>query len=232
MLNILNSKILLEKTIYLSLFVQIITTVLSLQGFTYKLNKDDEILKDVLGIETFVQFIEAIFYTWVIFALKQKENLTRRRYIDWMITTPIMLISTIIYMDYLFYKQNKQSTKELNITDYFKKNKKKIAIIVILNALMLLFGYLGEIGLIDKSISIPIGFIFFFAFFHYIYQNFAIQTNQGKLLFYFMFFIWALYGFAAMMNFNTKNVMYNMLDVVAKNFYGLFIFYQISKLRK
>jgi hypothetical protein len=232
MLDILNSKTLLEQTIHLSLFVQIITTILSLQGFTYKLNKEDEILKGVLGIETFVQIIEAVFYIWVILALKRKENLTRRRYIDWMITTPIMLISTIIYMDYLSYKQNKQSTTELNITNYFKENKKKIAIIVILNALMLLFGYLGEIGMLDKSISIPIGFIFFFAVFHYIYQNFAIQTNEGKLLFYFMFFIWALYGIADMMNFNTKNVMYNMLDVVAKNFYGLFIYYQISKLGK
>ena len=37
--------------------------------------------------------------------------------------------------------------------------------IVIFNALMLLFGYLGETGVISKYIGIPLGFIFFIVLF-------------------------------------------------------------------
>jgi hypothetical protein len=229
MLNSLNSKLLVEQTIYGSLVVQFITTLLGFQGFSYKLKGQDKILQGILGIETFVQVIEAIFYIWVILALKKTENLTKRRYIDWAITTPTMLISTIIFMDYQYHKEN--TKKVLSLKEYFYDNKRKIAIIVILNALMLFFGYLSESGRLDKSIGIPIGFIFFFALFHYIYTEFAVKTIIGKKLFYFMFFVWALYGVAAMMDFNTKNVMYNILDIIAKNFYGLFIYYKILQLR-
>ena len=36
------------------------------------------------------------------------NKITKRRYIDWVITTPTMLISTIIFMKYVEYKeQNK-----------------------------------------------------------------------------------------------------------------------------
>ena len=37
---------------------------------------------------------------------------------------------------------------------------------------------------------------------------------------------------AAIMPTIPKNIMYNSLDIVAKNFYGLFIFYEVIKLKK
>ena len=60
-------KVLVYKTIYLSLAIQIITTLISLHGFYVKLDDKDNILKDVLAIEAIVQFVEAFFYVWVIF---------------------------------------------------------------------------------------------------------------------------------------------------------------------
>ena len=89
---------LIQKTIYFSLFAQIITTVISVDGFKYDLEEKDKILKDILLLETFVQVIEGIFYVWVILALKDLNIMAPRRYIDWMLTTPTMLISTIIFM--------------------------------------------------------------------------------------------------------------------------------------
>ena len=68
-------------TIYISLVIQIVTTLISLHGFYIKLDDKDSILKDVLAIEAIVQFVETFFYVWVILALKQIENMTRRRYI-------------------------------------------------------------------------------------------------------------------------------------------------------
>ena len=211
----------IQKTIYFSLFVQILTTFISLDGLNYELDEKDQILKDILLLETFVQIIEAIFYVWVILALKDLNIMTPRRYMDWIITTPTMLLSTIIFMEYL------KNKKVLTLKEFLEEHKDNIIKIIILNALMLLFGYLGEIGRIDKRISVPIGFIFFYFSFKMIYDNYAKHSEMGMKLFKFLVIIWGLYGVAAMTDIKNKNIAYNLLDIVSKNFYGLFIYYYI-----
>jgi hypothetical protein len=211
----------IKKTIYLSLFVQIATTLISVDGFKHDLDEKDEILKDILLLETFVQIIEAIFYVWVILALKDLSIMTPRRYIDWMLTTPTMLISTIIFMEYL------KGNKIIKFKEFLIENRDNVIKISLYNALMLLFGYLGETGRINKRISIPIGFGFFYLSFKNIYDNYAKYTELGKNLFKFLVICWASYGIAAMTDIKTKNISYNLLDIVSKNFYGLFIYYYI-----
>ena len=83
------------KTIYLSLFVQIVTSLVSLDGVDIHLDKNNLVLQDILKLELFVQLVEGIFYVWIIYGLKDFNKMTERRYIDWMITTPTMLLSTI-----------------------------------------------------------------------------------------------------------------------------------------
>ena len=95
---------------------------------------------------------------------------------------------------------------------------------------MLLFGYLGETNIMDKRISIPLGFVFFFLTFKLIYSEYAKYSINGKNLFYFIFIVWLLYGVAAVMPIKIKNISYNFLDIISKNFYGLFIYYKIKKL--
>ena len=95
---------------------------------------------------------------------------------------------------------------------------------------MLTFGYIGEQNILSKFISIPIGFVFFFKTFELIYNNYAIHSNLGVKLFYFMFIVWSLYGVAATFKPNEKNVSYNVLDIISKNFYGLFIYFQILQI--
>ncbi len=92
---------------------------------------------------------------------------------------------------------------------------------------MLLFGYLGEVNILSKYISIPIGFLFFYKSFELIYYDYAIKTQIGKNLFTYMGTVWSLYGVAAMAPPNIKNMSYNLLDIVAKNFYGLYLYYKI-----
>ena len=70
---------LVGKTIYISLFVQLLTTLVSLDGLNYDLSPEDEILKHILVLETFVQFVEAFFYIWIIYALKDLNLMTSRR---------------------------------------------------------------------------------------------------------------------------------------------------------
>ena len=109
---------LVEKTIYASLWIQFLTTSLSLDGLNYDFAIEDTILKDILVLEAFVQFVEAFFYIWVIYALKDLRKMTSRRYIDWFITTPTMLVSTIIFMEYLRKKEANEDT--LNFWSFLK----------------------------------------------------------------------------------------------------------------
>ena len=219
---------LVKKTIYGSLVAQFITTALSLDGLNYDLAIEDTILKDILVLEAFVQFIEAGFYIWVIYALKDLDKMTSRRYIDWFITTPTMLVSTIIFMEYLRKKEAKEDT--LNFWNFLKDHKMNIIKIITYNFFMLLFGLLGESNIIDKKIGISIGFVFFGLSFKLIYDEYASKTEGGKKLFTFLLIVWSLYGISAMMPIVPKNTCYNILDIIAKNFYGLFIYYYITQI--
>lgn len=225
------NKDLIEKTIYFSLFVQIVTSLLSFDGVNVKLNKKDAVLRDILKLELFVQVIESLFYIWVIFALKNFNEMTSRRYIDWVITTPTMLLSTIIFMKYQEFKENKNN-ESVDFFDFLKTDKQNIIKIVIFNGLMLLFGYLGERNIMNKPLAILIGFYFFYKSFNLIYNQYAMKSELGKKLFNFLFIIWGLYGVSASFDVVSKNVSYNLLDIIAKNFYGLFIYYIIKQKNK
>jgi len=228
---LLKANTLVSKTIYLSLIIQIITTIISFKGLLKSLKEKDYVLKDILILEGFVQLIESFFYIWVIFAIHDLNKVTPRRYIDWTFSTPIMLISTIVFMKYQEYKEN-NINKSFRIFDFFKNNKNNIFKIFIYNGLMLLCGFLGEAGIIDKKIGIPLGFIFFYLSFNLIYQEYGKKSELGKKLFTFLIIVWGLYGVAAMTDLKTKNISYNFLDIIAKNFYGLFIYYIILKISK
>lgn len=216
-------------SIYLSLILQLITTILPFNGFSVKLDPEHRVLQDILGIETFVQIVEMIFYIWIIFAVSNLKNVTPRRYIDWSITTPIMLFSTIVFLKYS-ENQQQNNTQEIKIKNFIVENKENIIKLIVYNGLMLLFGYLGETNIMDKRISIPLGFVFFFLTFKLIYSKYAKYSINGKKLFYFIFIVWLLYGVAAVMPIKIKNISYNFLDIISKNFYGLFIYYKIKKL--
>lgn len=217
------TKKLLIMTIYLSLLIQAVSGLIGLYGLTIPLNKNDEVLHDILLLETIVQFIEGTWYILIALAVKTLDNniITKRRYIDWVITTPLMLISTCLFMIYKKESQPKP-TKEIIF-----ENRYEFTMITIYNFFMLLFGYLAESNILKKSIAIPIGFIFFGLSFYIIWSKYARFTNFGSNIFYLLFFVWALYGLAATLPVLSKNIMYNSLDIVSKNFYGLFIFYTI-----
>lgn len=224
------NKKLVHKTIYISLVLQIITTLVSLRGFSIKLNEKDRVLQDILKLETGVQIVEAFVYLWITYSLNNFDTMISRRYTDWFVTTPLMLISTVIFMKYNHYKE-KNDYRRVTFKNFLLEDSDKIKKIVILNALMLIFGLLGEKKKLNKTFSIMIGFVFFFWVFKFVYEEYVKENETNKRLFYFVFIIWALYGFAAMAGDNIKNISYNGLDLIAKNFYGLYIYYKIAQLK-
>ena len=67
--------------------------------------------------------------------------------------------------------------------------------------------------------------------FELIYREYCSKTVENKQLFNVLLSLWSLYGIAALLPVKPKNISYNMLDIIAKNFYGLFIYYKIKKLQ-
>ena len=120
--------------------------------------------------------------------------------------------------------QSWKNQKELRLNEFIKEHKPILIKIVFYNFMMLVFGFLGEKGILDKHISIPIGFIFFGLSFNEIYK-FTNNIDINKTIFYILIFLWGLYGVAAMLPLVEKNTSYNILDMFSKNFYGLYIFY-------
>jgi hypothetical protein len=94
---------------------------------------------------------------------------------------------------------------------------------------MLFFGFIGEIGVLNPYTSTALGFIPFAINFKYIKDTFlpSSEDNFKNLVFYWFVFFWSLYGVFALTNYTTKNTGYNILDVFAKNFFGLFLSYII-----
>jgi hypothetical protein len=120
------------------------------------------------------------------------------------------------------------------IKDFISHSNHKTSLFIILisNALMLLFGYLGEINIISFLNAFVIGFLFFFIEFYYIYKDFIIPYGDDNSNMYFTVFtiVWGLYGVAYAFNDTTKNIMYNILDLISKNIYGLVLSYLIYRL--
>jgi len=218
---------LVKQTIDASLFIQIVTLLLNLFAFFIPVDKWDFALKKILGLETAVQIVELIFYNWYRGQLLGNGfDVTQFRYYDWFVTTPTMLFSTASYYGYLDAKE--QPGKEpFSLAKFFQEHSYWIWLMLFCNAMMLLFGYLQEIGAVSIVWSSLCGDISLLGSFGILYKQFVSKTPQQQGLFYFMFSVWSLYGVAAMLQSREKNIMYNVLDIFAKNFYGLFLGYLI-----
>jgi len=220
-------KDLLRTSIDASLFAQWTALIISFIALTIPLSVSDTILNQILWLETFVQIIEVAFYTWY------KDHITaaitdvaQYRYYDWMFTTPMMLFSTILFYEYL-YKKERTPEKPVTIGGFLKDYSGSTLVILFANFLMLVFGYLQEIGTVDILTSSIWGFLFFGISFYEMYARFAWRTDTSIKLFLVMFSLWSLYGFAALFENHAKNIAYNVLDIFSKNFYGIFLSYYI-----
>jgi len=207
-----------------SLFIQVATLVLDSYVLIKPTRPEVKDLKHLLVIENVVNYVELSFYIWMVFNFSTIKNITKYRYYDWAITTPTMLFT---YMMYLNIVKKKQADEPHDLISLVLQEKKTILLVLGLNWLMLLFGYLGEDGKLPTALSTALGFIPFALMFYIIYVNYAKYTTLGNATFGYFISIWALYGVAALMSYKIKNVMYNILDLFAKNFFGLFLAYMV-----
>lgn len=220
-----------QLTTYLSIFIQFLTGLFGVVGLKYRLPVPHAILVDALRLEMVVQTIEFFFYVWLItyFSL-QKMAITR--YYDWFITTPVMLFTTMLVYEYLIHVEKGNDT-QLTFKYFVTKYKNIIISVVVSNFVMLLAGYLGELGIISVTTATVIGFIALAVSFGIIYKTFAYQLQEKeKILYYLLVIFWSFYGIAYLFPVALKNISYNFLDIIAKNFFGLYLYYKIVQVAK
>ena len=203
---------------WFSLYVQIVTMIIDTYALSMKTPPSLALVKQLLWIEYIVNLIEGSFYVWMVYHFTKIKNITVARYYDWMVTTPIMLFTYSIYI-------LNQKEAQPDLYTAVVENKLVLGTIILLNWTMLFFGYLSEIGKMDARISTPLGFIPFSLMFYLIYDHYAKYTSVGVTTFYYITFIWGLYGVSALLGYIAKNVMYNILDLFSKNFFALFLVY-------
>jgi hypothetical protein len=222
----MNAKYFFYITLVISIVVQIITGLIEIGAFFVKVPTIYALIKQLLIIELVVQLFEGSFYVWLTYNFSKVLNITPKRYIDWVITTPSMLITLMMYLIYL-NKKVENKTNELDFFTILKENSTIFIPVVLLNWLMLLFGYLGEMKIIPVLLGVCLGFIPFLLYYYIIYVNYVTQNTSGYLLFWYFFFFWSLYGVVAVLPYYVKNAFYNILDLFAKNFFGIFLSYII-----
>ena len=213
-------------TLILSILIQIITGGFEIGALFIKVPTAHLLIRQLLILEVFVQIIEGLFYFWLAYNFTKIINVTPKRYIDWAITTPTMLITLVLYLIYLD-KRTKDETNKLDFFTLLKDNSDIIIPVLLLNWLMLLFGYLGEMKIIPVLLGVFLGFIPFLIYYYMIYVNYVTKNTNGNLLFWYFLFFWSLYGVVAVLPYYIKNSFYNILDLFAKNFFGLFLSYII-----
>jgi len=212
-----------HNTLILSVMVQLMTGIFQIVPLFMKITLKKMILMQLLYLDLLVQLIEFIFYVWWAANYTNVGDITSLRYIDWAITTPVMLFTLIIYILYI-----NNNTVNYNLYDTFMGNKETIGIVLLLNWVMLYVGYKGEIGDMSVIKSVSLGFIPFIIYFYIIYNKYLLNSDySANVLFYYFVTIWGIYGIAALFSYNVKNSFYNILDVFAKNFFGVYIAYLI-----
>jgi len=213
-----------------SLIVQLVTGIIDFYALNLTIPPSFTLLHDLLLMEFIVQIIEFSFYVWMVLNFNLIKNITPIRYYDWMLTTPTMLITFMFYLKFL--SNQEQNIKNASFLTELKNKWKVVLNVLLLNWAMLLSGYAGEQHLFSHLTTTLVGFVPFLLMFYIIYKNFAVHSSQGQKIFWFFSGVWAIYGIAAVLPYKIKNSMYNILDLFAKNFFGLFLAYVLYNASK
>jgi bacteriorhodopsin len=181
------------------------------------LRTPDPKVRHILNLETCISIVAGYFYSVFTQQIHENDekhtqinwaNITQTRYIDWAITTPMMLLALALVLS-----QNSKTTIYAST----------IGIIIALNYLMLYIGYLGENGTLPRLYAMLGGFVPFIGMFSIIYISYVkpLYRLSNGVLFFIYLLVWSLYGIVFMFPEEYKNIFTNILDFIAKCFIGL-----------
>ena len=188
--------------------------------FIEALRNKNLMVQHIMNLENCISVVAGYFYSVMNEKLKKMKEIkwkeiTMLRYVDWAITTPIMLLVLSLVLSF-----NTNTKIKLH---WF-------ALTVVFNYLMLYFGYLGETGM-EKGTASILGFLFFFLTYGLVFANYLTKYNRDNWIIFSMFVIvWSIYGVAYHFEEERKNIIYNYLDVTSKCFVGIGLWIYYTKI--
>ena len=174
-------------------------------------------VRHILNLETAISVVAGYFYSIFVDKIAKSEEkmvnmdwaeITQTRYVDWAITTPMMLLALCLVL-------SSNSGKVIRLFTFLT--------ILGLNYIMLYLGYLGEMKQMSRLTANSTGFIAFFAMFYVIFTQYVLpKFSKDNYFLYFAYLgIWTMYGVVYMFNEEYKNRAMNYLDLTAKCMVGL-----------
>ena len=208
---------LVRNTFYITYAFLITTATVT---FIEAMRTNDPKIRHILNLETVISIVAGYFYTVFMNKIKDKEinyreiNLTR--YVDWAITTPVMLLVLCLVF---VYNNNTTLTAGFYL------------IVLILNYVMLGFGYMGETNIINRKLGWVIGSIAFIVLYGLLYMTFIHGQDifDNKIIFWAFLIFWSGYGLSYNLDEESKNIGYNILDLFSKCFVGIFFWAYLTK---
>lgn len=174
-------------------------------------------IRHILNLETCISIVAGYFYSIFLTQIEgygkddkpvDWADITKTRYIDWTITTPMMLLTLCIVL-------GNNINKKINLST--------LGIVLGLNYVMLIIGYLGETKVLSSLLASALGFVPFAGMFYLIFTK-LVQPKyvfSNYCLYFFYLIVWGLYGVVYLLPETYKNITMNILDCTAKCFIGL-----------
>jgi len=168
-------------------------------------------IRHIFNLETCISIVAAYFYSLFVDKIKNPfpwKEITTYRYLDWAITTPMMLLVLCVTLGY---------------TIQVKVRLPIIFTIILLNYSMLGLGYLGETNRLDKMTAMVSSFVSFFimyamVFYYYVKPKYRLSNY---VLYFMYFLVWSVYGIAYVLDEESKNILFNALDLISKGLIGI-----------
>lgn len=205
-----------KNTFYISYLVLFGYTIITL---VEAIRTPSVLIRHIMNIETAISLVAGMVYAYLNEEVRKPgadlKKITQVRYVDWSITTPLILLVIL-----LFYNGE-------NAIDY-----KTYLGVIGLNAGMLYSGYVGETNPFHKRTGGAVGFLFFAAMLALFY-NCCVPGTKNPTVFWIFALLWTLYGVVYYIeDEETKNICYNVLDVVSKALFGVVLWSYYGKVLK
>jgi bacteriorhodopsin len=189
--------------------------------FIESIRTSNPTIRHIFNLETCISIVAAYFYSTFIEKIKNNptdlSKITNFRYLDWAITTPMMLLVLCVTLGYAIR---------------IKVRLPILLSILLLNYIMLGLGYLGETNTLDKTVAMGTSFLSFFTMYALIFYMYVKpKFNFSNYIIYFMYLVvWSFYGVAYVLDEETKNRMFNTLDLISKGLIGIGLWIYLTRI--
>ena len=156
-----------------------------------------------------LNLVSTVAYFLILkFYLDRPNMINNIRYIDWLITTPLLLLAFIQWSN-----------------GGVKIPSTPLTLLLVYNILMIVAGYFGA-G--KFNIFYVIGLVFFCLTFYTLWKHFVEtlpeeKRKRAEKLYIAFAVVWALYGVAYLFRYENRSIFYNILDLVSKAGFGIFL---------